>query len=648
MTPIQINLHSPVYGYKSLNEKEINGLIESNGELLIKLEGWDCYNIYPGDKLIFKRYIYENDNTYFTITDYVEVLSEDEDHTLHTTIPSSRRIPLYPNDIKYVSGYTEDNTPYEYHILKCRENHNIFPQDVNGQSITIKDYEGNSLGEYENISIPLKRSDKAATSADCLTFIEKQESCGENSNKINVYEYNFLPEKISRNCIIVNGFDKDKTDLSKMAYLETKFNPFYFYYIETDEEGNPIEFNDYGEPVKHCRLYGDSWWETISAANRKDIKVNNKGNTRTEIGINSAYWNTNIGLSSQSNEKQLGSYDDLSASFIKDIEKSLVPEIIDMEKVKYSPMICVDAVEGVFHIATSITFDFHFRERKKIESDEERLKNTSITSGNVYCDGWYINPDSADTTWWNGMDYSESAFSQTKFNKFLADSGEISDLLGYLNFTDNDVFYRKKKVSKTFIRLLFYNSKDPIEQKLLYYSTIFLDSTKLYSKYVKQLMYMEDEGLLSEMKNLNTAVVSCSGGTRVDTEIVVTNEFDRTKSAEGFNIYLFAEDTNFGLDENGEKTIYMKVEFNHAGNGKTIPMISWPKNGDGDYIPLTIDNFIENLYIPIKIGYTNDRYIYYIPDAYKNENGDIKLVLFEPKLDFDEKKDAIEENNGAN
>ena len=116
--------------------------------------------------------------------------------------------------------------------------------------------------------------------------------------------------------------------------------------------------------------------------------------------------------------------------------------------------------------------------------------------------------------------------------------------------------------------------------------------------------------------------------------MVITNEFDRTKSSEGFNLYLFAEDKNFNL-ENGEKTIYMKVEFNHAGNGKTLPMIMWPKV-NGEYVPLTMDNFIENLYIPIKLTYINDRYVYYIPDAYKNENGNIDLVLFEPKIDYED------------
>ena len=249
------------------------------------------------------------------------------------------------------------------------------------------------------------------------------------------------------------------------------------------------------------------------------------------------------------------------------------------------------------------------------------------------------------------MDYTESAFSETKFLEFLENSGETSDLLGYLNFTDNDVFYRKKKVSQSFIRLSFFNSTDPIEQKLLYYSTIFLDGTNLYGKYIKQLMFMEENDLFNAKKNkeinLNAAVVFCSSSTvsaRVDTQMVVTNEFDKTKSAEGFNLYLFAEDTTFGVDENGEKTIYMKVEFNHAGNGKTIPMIMWPKNGD-TYVPLTVNNFIDSLYIPIKLTYIDGKYAYYIEDAYRNEDGNISLVLFEPKLDFIENEG---EDNGQN
>jgi hypothetical protein len=244
--------------------------------------------------------------------------------------------------------------------------------------------------------------------------------------------------------------------------------------------------------------------------------------------------------------------------------------------------------------------------------------------------------DDADT-WWNGYNNgNQKILNSDLFGDFVKNKGKISDLLGYLNFTNNDVYYRKKKVAKSFIRLSFYNSKDIIEQKLLFYSTVFLDGGTLYGKYLKQLLDIKDGKInVSGLKD-NVNVVLCeSGSNRVDSQIVITNEYDRTKSSEGFNIYLFAED-QLPL-ENKEKTIYMKVEFNHAGNGKTIPMIMWPKDGD-KYTSLTIDNFIDSLYIPVQIGYLNGRYVYHIPNAV-NENGNINLILFEPKLEIENGED---------
>jgi hypothetical protein len=234
------------------------------------------------------------------------------------------------------------------------------------------------------------------------------------------------------------------------------------------------------------------------------------------------------------------------------------------------------------------------------------------------------------------MNYYESAITNDVMSNFIKANGLKSDLIGCLNFTDSDIFYRKKKVSKSFIRLSFFNSIDPMEQKLLYSSTAFLDSTTLYGQYIKQLAFMTDNDLFKSANNMNAAIVMCddeSSPYRVDTKMIITNEYDRTKSAEGFNIYLFTKDRNINL-ENGEKTIYMKVEFNHAGNGKTIPMIMWPKDENGKYVSLTTKNFIHSIYIPIKLAYLNGRYSYYIPSAYKNENGNIDLVLFEPKLDI--------------
>lgn len=739
MEPIKINLTTPVNGRKTVN---IVDMIEKKNELLIKLSGKECYDIHTGQELYFTKYIYENGRAFHTLIEKVTVIKEDEDHTIHTTLLPVNRVSLYNGEgsVRVVSGVTEPENggkPYTYHILKTRTDHRIHPQDLNdNQEIYIKNYMGEVIASYSgsSISIPMKREDRMATSADCITQISVDETCGKRFKEVITYQYDYLPERISHNTIMISGFNP--SIVNEMVYLETKFNPFYSYFINTDPKtGEPLEYDEHGEVIKHCRLYKDSWWDegySVKNAKKTGKIYINEGQNGVTLSYDTYYWNVNVGLSSPVNESTLGSYDNFNTKFIEDIEQSLIPDIVDMERVKYSPMVfdstkrdvvwhkwtspnddkykevytntwispettedwaqvpvyseastassinevflfdatnsdgyCLfreetdsytkavttyiykptgEIIDGSLTVATSITMSFHFRERQKISGETEqdilflRKRNTNLTSGNVYSDGWYINPDSGDTIWWNGLKSNSSTFPKKDFEDFMTESGLTSDLIGCLNFTDNDIFYKKKKVSQSFVRLSFYNSPDPIEQKLLYYSTIFVDATELYGKYVKQLMYMEDNGLFNEKKNkglnLNAAVVFCSGGTRLDTKMVITNEFDRTKSSEGFNLYLFAEDKNFNL-ENGEKTIYMKVEFNHAGNGKTLPMIMWPKV-NGEYVPLTMDNFIENLYIPIKLTYINDRYVYYIPDAYKNENGNIDLVLFEPKIDYED------------
>lgn len=708
----KINLNSSI---KAIEEFNVLEMKESGGELLIKLANKECYNIFPGQKLLFRRYIYDYDTHSFQISAEVTVLSEDETHIIHTTLPPKDVHMLYcgENDIQYVTGTTTnekgEEIEYNYHILKTTEDHNLFFQDLNvgdGQEIYVKDYEGNLIASYSGISIPLKRSDDVATSANCLTFLEKEITCGKKYRTVKEYQYDFLPEGISRDKIIIRGFSE--SIVPKMVYFETKFNPFYWYYIEKDEEGLPKEVDKYSNPVKICKLYEDTLWSTIEDYDKTTLneKYVNWGNTRTVLGALNAYWNVNIGLSAPVNETILGSEDSFNTKFVEDLEETLVPDFIDMERVKYSPMfqdtskndtkrfkwinsdgdiiytdkyIDSDTPNGehifvytnnsgknqyaewdvynqclVFenefyfltddikredlYSVTSITLNYHFRKRVEIE-EKNRHKNTMFTSGNVYSDGWYIDPEKESKMWWNGYNYENDFFDLNNFTDFLEKNAETSDLLGYLNFTDNDVRYRKKKVSESFVRLTFYNSKDPIEQKLLFYSTLFIDATNLCGKYIKQMMFMEDENLMASASNLNVAVLMCSADTvssRVDTKMVITNEYDRTKSAEGFNLYLFAEDANVMLDENGEKTIYMKVEFNHAGNGKTIPMIMWPKDENGKYTALTVDNFIDSLYIPIKLTYFNGKYVYYIPDAYDNSNGNITLVLFEPKMDYED------------
>ena len=360
-----------------------------------------------------------------------------------------------------------------------------------------------------------------------------------------------------------------------------------------------------------------------------------------KININSPikdnlYYEINTGLSLDADDIRLGNEDVFGYDFIDDLKSSLVPDVIDMERIKFVPGI-VNGNDKM--LANKLNFYLHFIKRKEIPNDEneykERALNSIYTSGNVYYDTWHIDPDTRETTWWNEYDNKSNFFNEESFSKFYENNSKKSDLIGYLNFTDNDIFYRKKKVSQSFIRLLFYNSPDPIEQKLLYYSTVFLDGGELYGKYIKQLVSLQKEiqknaSIGTNRRNENTFIVMYSGGTRVDSKISVTHEYDKTKSAEGFNLYLFKENYS---DITGQ-TIYMKVEFNHAGNGKTTPLIIWPKNNN-KFCGLTTDNFIESLYTKVLLHFdeNSERFIYSFPNV-ESEDGDIEFILYEPKLDM--------------
>ena len=712
MERITINLNSPIYGMEELN---VSSIEEHTDYLAIKIQNKGHYGIVPGDVLTFNRKIYRKGGSYHTLMETVNVIKK-EKNTLYTSKIPNKQYYLengYDN-VTYISGTTETDgvvNSYEYYILKTKQNHDLFLQDLgwndnpigDGQEIYVYNIDKEIIGSFSGLSAVQSFSDDKATSADCLTFIGFEETCHKEYDRIKTYEYSFLTDKISRNRIIVKDFIPYITD--NMVYFETKFNPFYWYRIEKDEKGEPLKRDEYGNAIKKCTLYTDTLWENYESINNNNGEAFiNNGNTTCSLLKENGYWNVNVDLSTPSDENNLGIEDNFSEGYIKDLEDSLIPYFIDMERVKYVPMsytpnssnklykwttndiinnnviytkkwVCEknttyngtvnvydenggsldinavwrdgylitdnavytqtnEIIRNDLTIATSITLNYHFRKRVEVK-DVATPNNSLLTSGNVYCDGWYIDNERGDSVWWNGIDYNEERFS-TPLDTFINKSGETSDLIGYLNFTDKDIFYKKKKVSQSFARLSFYTSKDPLTQKLLYYSTVFLDSSMLYGKYLKQYKYIQENGLEVSATNKNAMVVLCddnSVSARLDTKMVITNEYDRTKSSEGFNLYLFESDTNINLDENGERTIYMKVEFNHAGNGKTIPMMAWPKGSDGGYTPLTVDNFFDSLYIPIKLSYFNKRYVYYIPDAFKDENGNISLVLFEPKLD---------------
>ena len=265
------------------------------------------------------------------------------------------------------------------------------------------------------------------------------------------------------------------------------------------------------------------------------------------------------------------------------------------------------------------------------------------------------------------------------YNENITKYYQPSDLLYYLNFTNDDVMYHKRNISKSFLRLSFYDSDDPNTQNLLAMSTIFMDGNKLYKIYLDNSnpnLY-DDYGFVDMKNGEYSEYIGVSkepfyiGGDgiwtydkayRLDSSFVVKNIFENEKSSEGFFLYLFKDFSS----ELHERNIYLRIQFNHAGEGKTVNFLVPKKvteEEDGsltyDLLDLTnSDNRTEfkkgyslselnsQLYTKITIKYDDvkNKYVYCFPEYMMDKKNPNKVIfnLYEVKIK-DESK--VDENN---
>ena len=329
-----------------------------------------------------------------------------------------------------------------------------------------------------------------------------------------------------------------------------------------------------------------------------------------KININKAYISIPIMFSANAGTNLLK--DDLVAREFFEVEKKkAINPIVDMEKDIYVPKKMVSekysGSDTVFDEINEIRLNFHFRTRN--------LDNWKVNDGNND-----IVALSGDTDNWFVTDFYP-------YRKILEDSRDASgdtlqktsDLMGLLYFTNDDVYYQRSKVAKSFARLSFYDSTDPQTQSLLATSCVFMDEHSLFKKFMdNSRKNVYDYGFvtapefsastnryedITELRkgnkiNVLTEYIGTKGekdysavtdstnvvideGHRIGSRLTIKNKYDTDSSSEGFYIYMFKE-----YAENlHPKPIYMKVEFNHAGIGKQIPFVIPMKwSGDTEHI----------------------------------------------------------------
>ncbi len=425
-----------------------------------------------------------------------------------------------------------------------------------------------------------------------------------------------------------------KEHIGKQGLIWDEINKEY-----TNEEDNLGMSIIFTESFPHIKGKGyvfvkNTWHLLDDNTNFDDINIT--------IHENNNNLSSTITLSTSENYK-VGDSDVITKKYLEDITQSIIPEIIDNEKRQFLPAINQGTM---LKLAQSIEFNLHFRDRTNLDSTNTEKKELTAT--------W----KTTDEQIWNGFKIVNNKLERIN----IGQTDDYADEVNYLGFTEDDVKYQKTKIKKSFIRLLFYSSKNLLDKELLYYSTIFLDSGRLYTTYCNIKNNKNRSGISYPAFDETRT----DRNLRLDTRFTVNNKYDTTKSSEGFYLYLFPNEVS---GENIPRTIYMKVEFNHAGYGKTIPMMlprerminsetskitysdnASPLLSSSEDFPITfltkemigetegmksdIERYTNSIMIPVNIIYdkTKKNYLYYFPWYNRAQENKIIINLWEPRM----------------
>lgn len=318
--------------------------------------------------------------------------------------------------------------------------------------------------------------------------------------------------------------------------------------------------------------------------------------------------------------------EDAFNSFAESRKNGAVNEIVDYEKIKFTP--CYRGSNGKIQLYNSIKFNINLRDRKGSED-------------------WTVNEEN----YW----FAYNTISQSGRLKKTNKNVNGADIISSLDFEDNDIYYQKNKVKNTFLRVSFYNSNDRKTQQLLYSTKLYLNSGRLYGKYIKDVENRpESKGMVVDDWGLG------ENGLYVD--FTCSSSYDTGNTSEGFYLYLFPSN----LDKETGGTIYMKAELNNSKYGYTIPLTLPMKRESGKFKtigPTSADFPIHYLkkkdemiypdmagirrdtFIPVSIFSQDNKYYWEFDVDFDGEDSDdLVITLFEPRINGTE---TITESGGG-
>ena len=175
--------------------------------------------------------------------------------------------------------------------------------------------------------------------------------------------------------------------------------------------------------------------------------------------------------------------------------------------------------------------------------------------------------------------------------KLFDTAGTYVNFYGNIGFTDDDIKYRKNSFKLTYLNLGFYDTDNPLTQKLITNLTLF--SNLNTSDY---LPISVTNGVPGQPKPVN----------QIPINYVVENPILNPRGlAEGYHLYDYKDDLAIG----DYKYLYMRASFKNAKSGKSINLMV--KN-----TAQSIDKLVHELYTRYKLIRTATGYYYEIDNTY--------------------------------
>lgn len=201
------------------------------------------------------------------------------------------------------------------------------------------------------------------------------------------------------------------------------------------------------------------------------------------------------------------------------------------------------------------------------------------------------------------VDYEKTRFipidqNGNQLNKVIYNVSLVSgSTYGSNGFTDDDIRFRKEAFKQTFVDLRFYDSDNPLTQRLVNSISLYpiLKSVDLYP--IGSL-----DGIVGQPIPVDEIQIS----------FVLENPlYNDRGNAQGFYLYDYKDELS--IDE--EKYLYMRGVFNNAKTGSITNLMV------KDY-PLPIDTLIHELYTRFKLKRTENGYFYEVDSNYQGSEPD--------------------------